>query len=656
MADNFTFNDATPATKTRAAKQLGDGSYANRDLIVLADGTDVGSVNPLPVAVSGGATAANQVAANTKLDALATALATNHADELQLHTDLSTTLHADLAQLHTDLTTATPAGSNQIGTVGLVAGAAKIGIVTTDQTTHGTTDLVAADITKVAGAAIAQGHGLAATAVRVELPTDGTGVVGLNAGTALVGKLGLDQTTPGTTNGVAIIAGQNGVAAGAGAVGATVQRVTLASDDPAVAVLGAKTDAKSAATDATSISAMSVWKQISASIQQMVFGAGTAAAAQRTTLASDDPAVAALGATSGVAVVTDTAGTIQQYMRGLIKQWTAGTLVIGAGANLIGKFAIDQTTPGTTNGVAIIAGQNGVAAGAGAVGATVQRVTLASDDPAVAVLGAKTDAKSAATDATSISAMSVWKQISASIQQMVFGAGTAAAAQRTTLASDDPAVAALGATSGVAVVTDTAGTIQQYMRGLIKQWTAGTLVIGAGANLIGKFAIDQTTPGTTNGVQVNALPQATFRVAVTPTVTAATYAATKVIGGIMTFASILAATTFAGVLQSIEIKFKGSAQTVGFYVSIFTASPSGTFTDTNTAAIVAGDTALLLGIYHVVGGVSVLGTHTILNLDGIGKAIVGASTSLYVVVTPDATTAALGSTSDMTVALGILQG
>src|SRR5262245_41306005 len=38
------------------------------------------------------------------------------------------------------------------------------------------------------------------------------------------------------------IAGQAGVAAGAGAVGATTQRMTLASDDPAVASLGTLDD------------------------------------------------------------------------------------------------------------------------------------------------------------------------------------------------------------------------------------------------------------------------------------------------------------------------------------------------------------------------------------------------------------------------------
>lgn len=87
---------------------------------------------------------------------------------------------------------------------GLPASSAKIGVVTTDQTTHGTTDLVAGDITKVAGSAISQGHGTAATAIRVELPTDGTGTVGLIAGSALVGKVGVDQTTPGTTNAISI--------------------------------------------------------------------------------------------------------------------------------------------------------------------------------------------------------------------------------------------------------------------------------------------------------------------------------------------------------------------------------------------------------------------------------------------------------------------
>lgn len=60
------------------------------------------------------------------------------------------------------------------------------------------------NLTKVGGATVATGHGTAAGTIRVELPTDGTGVVGLNAGSAIVGKVGIDQTTPGTTNGVQV--------------------------------------------------------------------------------------------------------------------------------------------------------------------------------------------------------------------------------------------------------------------------------------------------------------------------------------------------------------------------------------------------------------------------------------------------------------------
>jgi hypothetical protein len=83
---------------------------------------------------------------------------------------------------------------------------------------------------------ILNGHGTAAKSLRVELPTDGTGVVGLNAGTNLVGKFGIDQTTPGTTNNVSL--GQIGattVSSGSGAAGAGSQRVAVATDTATIA-------------------------------------------------------------------------------------------------------------------------------------------------------------------------------------------------------------------------------------------------------------------------------------------------------------------------------------------------------------------------------------------------------------------------------------
>lgn len=222
---------------------------------------------------------------------------------------------------------------------------------------------------------------------------------------------------------VNLVSGQAGITAGAGAVAANTPRTTLASDDPLVAVAGAKADARSTATDTTAISLMQVLKQCSFSLQALVtalggtldLGAGTVGSnTQRVTIGTDDAsavnvaaAAGALGATTGAAVITDANGTIQQYLRGLIVRWLNA-----------------------------------------------------------------------------------------------LGAGTAAAALRTTLASDDPAVATLGATSGSAVITDATGTIQQYLRGLVKQWIAGTLVLGAGTNVVGKVTIDPTTRGTSDLVSL----------------------------------------------------------------------------------------------------------------------------------------------------------
>lgn len=80
------------------------------------------------------------------------------------------------------------------------AGTALIGKVGIDQTTDGTTNAVHL----VAGTAIAGKVGIDQT-------TDGTtNAVHLVAGTAVAGKVGIDQTTPGTTNAVQLIPGTSG--------------------------------------------------------------------------------------------------------------------------------------------------------------------------------------------------------------------------------------------------------------------------------------------------------------------------------------------------------------------------------------------------------------------------------------------------------------
>lgn len=65
---------------------------------------------------------------------------------------------------------------------------------------------VAVDSATIAGTASAVGHGTAAAALRVELPTDGTGVVGLAAGSAVIGHVIADSgSTTAVTGNVTVV-------------------------------------------------------------------------------------------------------------------------------------------------------------------------------------------------------------------------------------------------------------------------------------------------------------------------------------------------------------------------------------------------------------------------------------------------------------------
>ncbi len=62
------------------------------------------------------------------------------------------------------------------------------------------------------------------------------------------------------------------------------------------------------------------------------------------------------------------------------------TVTLQSGANIAGKFGVDQTTPGTTNAVSLAQiGATTTATGNGVAGAGVQRVAIISDQTAFAV-------------------------------------------------------------------------------------------------------------------------------------------------------------------------------------------------------------------------------------------------------------------------------
>lgn len=77
-------------------------------------------------------------------------------------------------------------------------------------------------------------------------------------------------------------------------------------------------------------------------------------AKQDTQITAEQAIQATLGATNGAAVITDANGTLQQYLRGLVKLLiTSGTIVLGAGTNNIGDVDV-LTLPALVAGTANI--------------------------------------------------------------------------------------------------------------------------------------------------------------------------------------------------------------------------------------------------------------------------------------------------------------
>ncbi|MGD9827135.1 MAG: hypothetical protein AB7U66_00260 [Hyphomicrobiaceae bacterium] len=117
--------------------------------------------------------------------------------------------------------------------------------------------------------------------------------------------------------------------------------------DGANVTLGAKTDAKSTATDATSVTAMQVLKQISASVQappsQAVTNAGTFAA-QVTSVPSDP-----FGANADAAATAGSTGSISAKLRAISRDIVAN-IVLAAGTNLIGRVSSSDETSTLYNG------------------------------------------------------------------------------------------------------------------------------------------------------------------------------------------------------------------------------------------------------------------------------------------------------------------
>jgi hypothetical protein len=156
------------------------------------------------------------------------------------------------------------------------------------------------------------------------LDVDVTRLSSLVAGSAVIGKVGIDQTTPGTTNLVALAANQSTNVAqlagtttdtNSGTKSAGTLRVVLATDQPALTnkLLVTPDSVALPANQSVNISQMN---GVATTMGNGVAGTGV----QRVAIASDNTAFSV-------------------------------NATLAAGTALAGKVGIDQTTPGTTNAV-----------------------------------------------------------------------------------------------------------------------------------------------------------------------------------------------------------------------------------------------------------------------------------------------------------------
>ena len=182
---------------------------------------------------------------------------------------------------------------------------------------------------------------------------------------------------------------------------------------------------------------------------------------------------------------------------------------------------------------------------------------------------------------------------------------------------------------------------------------AGTGTVSAMA-LLKQLHLDMlaATPAGTNNIGVVTVG-GTSKVTVSPVITAGAYTTGNLVGPLMTFANALGVLQ-SGVLQSIRVASK-TVQSAALTLHVFDTNPTNTtWTDKTAPGINVADIPYLVGSYPLGGASSPLGTHTIWNLDGIGKGINAASTSLYGILTVTGTPT-FGSTSDISVSINCLK-
>ncbi len=226
----------------------------------------------------------------------------------------------------------------------------------------------------------------------------------------------------------------------------------------------------------------------------------------------------------------------------------------------------------------------------------------------------------------------------------VVGAGTAAAAQRVTTASDSPDVSALT-------------TVNSNLAQLHTDMTAAT---PAGSNTIGGVKLIDTGGTNVGGIDsdgsVKVRAPINIRVTSAQTVTASSaYSAANAVGGKITFSSATRVAAQGGIIQSAVLRDK-AGQIVNYDLFLFDADPtSTTVTDKSAVAINTADLAKVIGVVTLSGAsLGAASTMGVITANGLGLAfkLTSGSTMYGILVTRGAPTYA--STSDVSVDLVII--
>lgn len=221
----------------------------------------------------------------------------------------------------------------------------------------------------------------------------------------------------------------------------------------------------------------------------------------------------------------------------------------------VATVAINRLTPGTTNTVAIISGQDGIAGGTGVDGATVPRMSLATNVPlpsgtnSIGKLGTNSGVTIGAVELVAAQTLGTVTTVG-TITTITNPVGVKGADGVAIASNANPVpISDAGGSLTIDYATTGSGTSTGALR--VELPTNGTGVVGlnAGTQIVGKFGVDQTSPGVTNFVQNKVMPDAT-----------ATFASSNDVSGALEASSISKAS--AGVFYGLSGYNTGPTQWV----------------------------------------------------------------------------------------------